>query len=86
MLSGDPAGVFKHQSFINGCEFADARMRLDMYPPHPRFRREYAPFMHDVRCVPAGSPKIQTNPKPHLLTDCAKGLEHTFQRCGPLQI
>ena len=58
MLSGDPAGVFKHQSFINGCGFADARMGLDMYPPHPRFRREYAPFMNDVRCVPDGSPRI----------------------------
>jgi hypothetical protein len=56
-LSGVPAGVFKHLSFINGCGFADARLGLDMYPPQPRFRREYTPFMDYIRCVPAGTPQ-----------------------------
>jgi hypothetical protein len=57
MLSGVPTGVSKHPSFINGCGFAAARTGLDMYPPRPRFRREYAPFMNDDRCVPVGTPK-----------------------------
>ncbi|MEI7946825.1 MAG: hypothetical protein WCJ02_09010, partial [bacterium] len=41
---------------FNGCGFADARQGLDMYPPLPRLRREYAPFMSADRCVPAGPP------------------------------
>ena len=72
MDSGGPEGVSKHPSPINGCGFADARQGLDMYPPLSRLRREYAPFMSDDRCVPAGSP-IKAKPShlsrltPHLL-------------------
>ena len=62
MSSGGPAGVSKHPSPINGCGFADARQGLDMYPPRPRLRREYAPFMSDDRCVPAGPPTEAKTP------------------------
>ena len=61
-LLGDPAGVSKHPPNRNGSGFADARQGQDTYPPLSRLRREYAPFMSDDRCVPAGPPTDANSP------------------------